>query len=596
MARCDERGVVIPAPLQGSDAALAGKRYGDKHRGPAVTDAYELWHCRIDLAERSERWPCPADLPQRLVEMAHAIPEDQRADWLRRQANLEEVDRRLSYAIRSGDLPIWVAPQGEPERLVATGALATIDKRSIGGGVFCPLSEEHKSNADRPWLWERPLFVKWDDWVCFASAMDAEKGLTVAPDPFAPLLPPEGQFVTLSHALTWIAFGVSMESDQLHEVLTLDRYGEHDPQEVIKAAVARLVELGRGGRIAMQGKYRESHRDEKRTLLTAPIEPIKFADYRQFNYLSDELRHGEGLTWWRTTQGVTDRLVSGGRFDSYIEVSVNRPELLREFRPHGPMGWEPEAIHWSDLGPVELERAKELAREAEADEWWNWPQAAAWVGARSVEHIATMRLCAEPWKGNGRDPAVALGAEHLLGTAFCVDPIGAVRDLQRAIERGEIRTLGRATEDTPAHELKASDWRGAQVVYNRTATLVSATNLLREWACDVAINRVDLWAAFPMAGAVIEPQRDKSQAMAALAAIAPSPPPRDGRAPAVKAGRPPNDDAILAKADEMKARGLDGRTISKDMRLEPGFENVATTLVRELIKGRWKPGRPKEAA
>lgn len=72
--------------------------------------------------------------------------------------------------------------------------------------------------------------------------------------------------------------------------------------------------------------------------------------------------------------------------------------------------------------------------------------------------------------------------------------------------------------------------------------------------------------------------------------------PQQSRAPSVKTGRPPNDPKILAKADEMKARGLDGRTIAKQMRLEPEFENVATTAVRELIKGRWKAGRPKKAA
>lgn len=69
------------------------------------------------------------------------------------------------------------------------------------------------------------------------------------------------------------------------------------------------------------------------------------------------------------------------------------------------------------------------------------------------------------------------------------------------------------------------------------------------------------------------------------------------RAPAVKAGHPPCDEEILVKADEMKNRGLDGRTIAKEMRLEPGFHNVATTAVRDLIKGRWKAtGRPKKTA
>jgi hypothetical protein len=65
------------------------------------------------------------------------------------------------------------------------------------------------------------------------------------------------------------------------------------------------------------------------------------------------------------------------------------------------------------------------------------------------------------------------------------------------------------------------------------------------------------------------------------------------RAPAVKCGRPPDDEAILAMADEMKKRGLSGYNIAKKMHLEQGFENTATTHVRELIKGRYKRGRPK---
>ncbi|KEZ12868.1 hypothetical protein CP98_05066 [Sphingobium yanoikuyae] len=68
-----------------------------------------------------------------------------------------------------------------------------------------------------------------------------------------------------------------------------------------------------------------------------------------------------------------------------------------------------------------------------------------------------------------------------------------------------------------------------------------------------------------------------------------------GRAPAIKTSKPPSRTSIMTKADEMKARGFDGRTIAKEMRHEPGFENVATTEVREIIKGRWKPtGRPKK--
>jgi hypothetical protein len=68
---------------------------------------------------------------------------------------------------------------------------------------------------------------------------------------------------------------------------------------------------------------------------------------------------------------------------------------------------------------------------------------------------------------------------------------------------------------------------------------------------------------------------------------------RPSRAPAVKAGHPPTDDIILKKADEMKARGLTGYEIASKMRHEPGFADVATIYVRDLIKGRWKGGRPR---
>jgi hypothetical protein len=175
MVRKDERGVVIPAPLQGNDAALSSKRYGDKYRGPAVLDAYELSRCRIDLAERSLAWPAPENLPPQMKALAQGVPEEQRAEWLRQLANLDEVDGLISQAIRTGEIPIWVAPIGEVERRVAPDALATIDKRSIAGGVFCPRSEEYKSDDQKPWLWERPLFVKYDDWVRFADKADAVK-------------------------------------------------------------------------------------------------------------------------------------------------------------------------------------------------------------------------------------------------------------------------------------------------------------------------------------------------------------------------------------------------------------------------------------
>lgn len=68
------------------------------------------------------------------------------------------------------------------------------------------------------------------------------------------------------------------------------------------------------------------------------------------------------------------------------------------------------------------------------------------------------------------------------------------------------------------------------------------------------------------------------------------------RAPAVKLTAPPSVGAILAKAVEMKDRGVGSRDIAKTMRSEDGFAQVSTCYVRELLRGRWPPGRPKRAS
>jgi hypothetical protein len=143
-------------------------RYDDEHRGPAVLDAYALSTCWIDLAQDSEAWPVPNNFPPALLALAQRVPDDQRSDWLRRQAHLKEVDRIISDAMRSGELHIWVAPVGGPEQRVAPGAMLEVDQATIQSGCYRPPN-------DRGWLFGRPLFVKWDDWVRFKGKVQETK-------------------------------------------------------------------------------------------------------------------------------------------------------------------------------------------------------------------------------------------------------------------------------------------------------------------------------------------------------------------------------------------------------------------------------------
>ena len=531
----------------------------------------------------------------------------------------------------------------------------------------------------------------------------------VAPPPASLRLPPEQPFVTLSHALTWIAFGVSMDNDQLHEVLSASGYGEDDPQEAIKAALSRLVSLGSGGNIAMRGKYRNGRHDDESTLLTEVIEPIRLTDYRLFSYLDDELRHGEGLLFWRNEDGtIFDLTVGDGRKDSFLQVTVNRVELLREFPP-------PPKKMRTIFSPGELFTDND---PDDASPWWSVRQTLAWVATRTCSYVAAVGRAerdssselnwvviqatldvqlAESDEGKaylstrqdrwpegsifahaGREvlseiearriaPATieagkrrvmgwhefaGLGSSETGSDWLDLDPqpvfssaevIAAFPALQRPVEAGPLpKKAGELPIWLNPYQLvawvqyrdlhvvaKASDWNGlaAQHMYGddpKVGTVAEVEGALQEgrliaqgypkngdsfapipaveWSrialaprdlyrqhpyLRIQFDRRDVLAIFPAIGGE---RIAGDQSNAETEAAAP-------RAPAVKAGRPPSDEEILAKADEMKARGMDGRTIAKEMRLEPGFQNVATTAVRELIKGRWKPGgRPKKSA
>jgi hypothetical protein len=217
MVRKDDRGVVFPAPLQFNNPASARlPRVDDGHRGPAVADAYKLSRCWIDLLEHAQAWPMPTNLPPDMVELAQTVPEDQRHDWLRRFANMEEAERLISYEIRSGGLPIWVAPIGEADRPVDSSAILEIDRATLSAGTYRPPN-------DSGWLKGMPLFVKKDDWVHFIAKVQAERAeSSVDPKQFLPgkddmaralfgplpaALPDIGTVMGLAEALSWLAHG-----------------------------------------------------------------------------------------------------------------------------------------------------------------------------------------------------------------------------------------------------------------------------------------------------------------------------------------------------------------------------------------------------
>ncbi|SNT22871.1 hypothetical protein SAMN06295912_1656 [Sphingomonas laterariae] len=714
MARKDERGVVTPAPIQFNNSASANlPRYDDEHRGPAVADSYQLSHCRIDLAERSVSWPTPASLPPLMVEFAQSVPDDQRADWLRRQANIEDADKHIADGMRSGELPIWVAPIGEPDRLVAPDAIVEADHATVVSGVYRPPN-------DRGWLYGRPLFVKRADWAKFAARIDAAKkparengkfqsrshdgderqwlriskatrllhrilrtrlaGQEPAPwidppaDPFAaecdnathrhrrtahssltmrrallsgdltahlvkdgrshplpgwvwenarasesafhfnwlhvdPFLdhglhdyvnwgcfvrraafadwlanpeaseigdlpnlpsafdrdempnpttyrePRDAPFVELGEALTWVGFSVAMNHD---EFTTSDEYGfgpfgRSDWLEALQKAMASLSEQASAGRIRVRGRYVENYFNfSAASGNTEYLSDTQLRDFACFDSLQGGLKRGTGLYWERS---AVKRAFEDPQ-DGWRDVEVCRAELLRSFPPRFD---DAKALIVSL--PASLPGIGPVMGMEEAFSWLSHDRPSYDIG---VWQDAAGNLIL-------RDPNGAPIGPRADGSPppFMEAYRQASRKLHGALRDGSLPAYVAPTNDSPLL-VPRFYWNGVNpenlhLVYRGMAPENQGAG------CPVLLSRMgfDRWRTEVTASEAID------------------------RAPSVKAGRPPSDSQILAKADELKARGLSGRSIASRMRHELGFENVATTAVRELIRGRWKPsGRP----
>lgn len=199
--------------------------------------------------------------------------------------------------------------------------------------------------------------------------------------------------------------------------------------------------------------------------------------------------------------------------------------------------------------------------------WLDPYELVAWVKYRNIAIVA--KATAKGWWG--------LAGQDVFGKSKA----GNTADLLQALQCGKLPAQGQK-RDQAFKPIPAVEW---------TRIMLAPLDLSRQLPYElIRFKRGDVLRIFPQLGAESEclPRDNSAEKIQPVAVD------KNDRAPSVKAGRPPGNDDILAKADEMKARGLDGRTIAKTMRLEAGFENTPTTLVRELLEGRWPRGRPKK--
>lgn len=117
------------------------------------------------------------------------------------------------------------------------------------------------------------------------------------PEPMTKRTPRDVTFVTLSEALSWVVFGISIDKDRLHLALGGLGIDATASQTAVRAAIEKLADLGTGSKIAMRGKYIFHYQDNELKIQTQAIDPIKLADFAQFDVLHEGLKFGNGLTW-----------------------------------------------------------------------------------------------------------------------------------------------------------------------------------------------------------------------------------------------------------------------------------------------------------
>ena len=309
--------------------------------------------------------------------------------------------------------------------------------------------------------------------------------------------------VSLSEAVSWVAFGIALEPVQFEMALHWERLENGDLREVqrkVTQAVADIVAAGADSRIAFSGRHVASLWEKGAT--NDLIDPLKLEDYKAFTIGRDDLNYGEGLH--RTYRAKNDsHLHSSERRDLFTEVKVSRDNLMAQFPrqldgvPTADSGGPYGLNFWTDIDQDAPLALKRLSDAASHDEWWTWPEAIAWVGSRDTNNIATLRHWATLMSCGG-DTDVMLGGQHYIASQWCASSQATEAELQTAIERGAVGTIGRADRDSHAAPLAKEVWRGGAVVYSGgAAQLVSAKNRLIAWAFDIAVCRADLVATFP---------------------------------------------------------------------------------------------------
>lgn len=150
-------------------------RYDDGKRGFGITDAFglsEAWlQVRAMLDAGALQFP-DRNAPPAMVDFFRTTyPTEQWENAMRSHMQVEDAERMMIDAVKSGQLPLWIAPvEGQiAERQVAANALIEFGRESLIAGCYRPYNDTENL------VYGYPLFVKSRDWTHFIAALGPAK-------------------------------------------------------------------------------------------------------------------------------------------------------------------------------------------------------------------------------------------------------------------------------------------------------------------------------------------------------------------------------------------------------------------------------------
>ncbi len=146
-------------------------RYDDGKSGFGITDAFglsEAWlQVRAMLDAGALQFPDRKAPPAMVDFFRTTYPTDQWENAMRAQMQVEDAERMLIGAVKSGQLPLWIAPVEGPiaERQVAANGLIEFGRESLIAGCYRPYNDTENL------VYGYPLFVKRRDWGLFLASL-----------------------------------------------------------------------------------------------------------------------------------------------------------------------------------------------------------------------------------------------------------------------------------------------------------------------------------------------------------------------------------------------------------------------------------------